>query len=79
MLATFYDELWTYLKLPSVVIGLTLVIIGLVAFMLSNRIVRTIRKEDVVSNSDRIVLAIRIVSLVLMIAGFVINCTVIMS
>lgn len=77
MSASFYSELWAYLKEPSVIIGLTLVIIGLVAVMLSSRIVRTVRKVDVVQTGDRMLLAIRIVGLVLIIIGFIVNATVI--
>ena len=77
MLSTFYNELWNYLKQPNVIIGLALIIIGLVCVILSARIVRTVRKVDVVENNDRMLLAIRIVGLVLMIIGFVVNATVI--
>ena len=72
MLSTFYNELWNYLKQPNVIIGLALIIIGLVCVILSARIVRTVRKVDVVENNDRMLLAIRIVGLVLMIIGFVV-------
>ncbi len=78
MLSTFYNELWNYLKQPNVIIGLALIIIGLVCVILSARIVRTVRKVDVVENNDRMLLAIRIVGLVLMIIGFVVNATVIL-
>ena len=78
MLSTFYNELWNYLKQPNVIIGLALLIIGLVCVILSARIVRTVRKVDVVENNDRMLLAIRIVGLVLMIIGFVVNATVIL-
>ena len=54
MLSTFYNELWNYLKQPNVIIGLALIIIGLVCVILSARIVRTVRKVDVVENNDRI-------------------------
>ena len=77
MLADFYSELWAYFKEPSVIVGLVLIILGLVSVMLSSRIVRTIRKVDVVENNDRMLLAIRIVGLVLMIVGFVVNATVV--
>ena len=53
MLSTFYNELWNYLKQPNVIIGLALIIIGLVCVILSARIVRTVRKVDVVENNDR--------------------------
>ena len=78
MFSTFYNELWNYLKQPNVIIGLALIIIGLVCVILSARIVRTVRKVDVVENNDRMLLAIRIVGLVLMIIGFVVNATVIL-
>ena len=78
MLSTFYNELWNYLKQPNVIIGLALIIIGLVCVILSARIVRTVRKVDVVENNDRMLLAIRIVGLVWMIIGFVVNATVIL-
>ena len=78
MLSTFYNELWNYIKQPNVIIGLALIIIGLVCVILSARIVRTVRKVDVVENNDRMLLAIRIVGLVLMIIGFVVNATVIL-
>ena len=71
----FYDELWTYLQLPSIIVALTLIIIGLVSVILSSRIVRTVRKVDAVENNDRMLLAIRILGLVLMIVGFIINIT----
>ena len=78
MLSTFYNELWNYLKQPNVIIGLALIIIGLVCVILSARIVRTVRKVDVVENNDRMLLPMRIVGLVVMIIGFVVNATVIL-
>lgn len=79
MLASFYSELWAYLSLPCVIVGLTLVIIGLVSVILSARIVRTVRKVETVENNDKMLLTIRILGLVLMIVGFIVNATVIMN
>ena len=79
METSFFTELFQYFKEPSVIVGLTLVIIGLVAVLLSARIVRTVRKVQVVENNDRMLLAIRIVALVLMIVGFIVNMTVVWS
>ncbi len=77
MLASFFNELVNYLKEPSIIIGLILVLIGLVCVLLSARIVRTVRKVDEVESNDRMLLAIRIVGLVLIIVGLVVNATVV--
>lgn len=77
MLLSFYNELWNYLKLPNVIVGMALIVIGLVCIILSARIVRTVRKVDEVDNNDRMLLAIRIVGLVFVIIGFVVNATVV--
>lgn len=78
MLAAFFDELIKYLKEPSIIIGLVLVLIGLVCVLLSARIVRTVRKVDEVENNDKMLLAIRIVGLLFMIVGLVVNATVVL-
>ncbi|MBQ7602993.1 MAG: DUF2065 family protein [Clostridia bacterium] len=77
MLASFFNELINYLKEPSIIIGLILVLIGLVCVLLSARIVRTVRKVEQVENNDKMLLAIRIVGLVFMIVGLVVNATVV--
>ena len=77
MLASFFNELVNYLKEPSIIIGLVLVLIGLVCVLIAGRVVRTIRKVDEVESNDRMLLAMRIVGLVLMIVGLVVNATVV--
>ena len=76
MLAAFFNELIKYLKEPSIIIGLVLVLIGLVCVLLSARIVRTVRKVDQVENNDKMLLVIRIVGLLFMSVGLVVNATV---
>lgn len=78
MLAAFFNELIKYLKEPSIIIGLVLVLIGLVCVLLSARIVRTVRKVDQVENNDKMLLVIRIVGLLFMIVGLVVNATVVL-
>ena len=78
MLAAFFNELIKYLKEPSIIIGLVLVLIGLVCVLLSARIVRTVRKVDQVENNDKMLLVIRIVGFLFMIVGLVVNATVVL-
>ena len=78
MLAAFFNELISYLKEPSIIIGLVLVMIGLVCVLLSARIVRTVRKVEQVESNDKMLLGIRIIGLLFMIVGLVVNATVVL-
>ena len=60
-----------FLSRPLIVVGLILIIIGLATVILSKRITRVARQTNNVSNSDRIYVFLKVLGLILMLAGFI--------
>ena len=62
-----------YICQTNVIIGLSLVIIGVVVAMLATRIARVVRKTNEISTNDSVVLAMRILGFVFILAGCIIS------
>jgi len=66
-------SVWEYISQTNVIIGLSLVIIGIVIAMLAMRITRVVRRTNQVSSNDSLVLAMRIIGLIFILAGCIIS------
>lgn len=62
-----------YISQTNVIIGLSLVVIGIVVAMLAMRIARVVRRTNEVSANDSIVLAMRIIGFIFILAGCIIS------
>ena len=60
-----------FISRPVVDIGLILLVIGLVTVILAKRITRVERHSNEVSNKDRLYVMLKIIGLVIMLAGFI--------
>ena len=60
-----------FISRPLIAVGLILIIIGLATVILSKRITRVARQSNKVSNSDRLYVFLKILGLVLILAGFI--------
>ncbi len=67
------DSILEYLSQTTVIIGITLLIIGLAIAMLSKRIARVARKSNDVRDDDRITLVLRVIGLLFIVAGFIVS------
>lgn len=71
MFNLFGASLNQFLAKPLIVIGLILIVIGLSTVILSKRITRVARQSNKVSNSDGLYVFLKILGLLLILAGFV--------
>ena len=60
-----------FISKPLIAVGLILIVIGLATVVLAKRITRVARQSNSVSNSDRLYVFLKILGLVLILAGFI--------
>ena len=60
-----------FISKPLIAIGLVLIIFGVVAVILAKRISRVARQSDEVSTNDKVYVTLKIIGLLLMLAGFI--------
>ncbi len=60
-----------FLGQPLIAVGVILLIIGLVTIVLAKRITRVARQSNKISNSDKLYVTLKIVGLLVMLAGFI--------
>lgn len=65
-------SLMEYLHEPYMIVGLVLLSFGIATVALARRITRVARQRNDIENSDAIFCMIRIIGILLMVAGFVI-------
>jgi len=67
------DTIMEYLSQTTVIIGVSLLVIGLAIAMLSKRITRMARRSNDIQEDDRLLLFLRVIGLLFVICGFVIS------
>ena len=67
------DTIMEYLSQTTVIIGVSLLVIGLAIAMLSKRITRIARKSNDIQEDDRLLLFLRVIGLLFVICGFVVS------
>ena len=60
-----------FIERPMVIVGLSLIIVGVALAFLARRIARAVRHSNVVESNDKAFLIPKITGLVMVIAGFV--------
>ena len=63
--------LMDFIERPMVIVGLSLIIVGVALAFLARRIARAVRHSNVVESNDKAFLIPKITGLVIVIAGFV--------
>lgn len=63
-----------YLLKPQRIAGLVFIILGIVMVLISKKLTKVIKKQDVVDKSDRTYLTILTIALVLILAGMILCC-----
>jgi len=63
--------LMDFIERPMVIVGLSLIIVGVALAFLARRIARAVRHSNVVESNDKAFLIPKITGLVMVIAGFV--------
>jgi len=67
------DTIMEYLSQTTVIIGVSLLVIGLAIAMLAKRITRIARKSNDIQEDDRLLLFLRVIGLLFVICGFVVS------
>lgn len=66
-----FVDLMTRLSMPNVIVGIVLSVVGISFAFLSKRIARAIRKNQDISENDNIYVTLKVVGLILIVAGLI--------
>jgi len=65
-IASIFKTLAERLKLPSILSGVIIAIVGLAFVILARRVTRAVRKTDSVEDDDKVMIVLKAIGLVLM-------------
>ncbi len=64
-----FVDLMTRLSMPNVIVGIVLSVVGISFAFLSKRIARAVRKNHDISENDNVYVALKVIGLILIVAG----------
>lgn len=68
-----FVDLLTRLNQVNVIVGIILAVVGLSMIFLAKRFTRACRKTDDVEDNDRLYVALKIIGLILVVAGLIVQ------